>query len=808
MEDEILEKLIATLKIGLARVESSSAGGYQAINTTGKKPTYALGKYQFVPSIYWNQIKKYAKKEHGETFTNYQDFLNKPYIQEGFFEHYVKTNLYPAAKKLYDKYSDQGMSLDEIGAMVHFTGAGGTKKLFENGHYIPGDKQNKNLSTKRYLDVYKKGLAEGGAERVDNSVIVQEPKSRKEIWKNYNDEKDAIYYDKKLSDPVKQMKINELNRRQFMLGNFTIDKNGNPGGILNEEILKVNEKLKEDYEKELQSLRDLIQLTDDVDVLYYSTNKGQKISSFSTTAFNSDEAEKYNALAKKYPKLLRAKTNGNYEVNGKILVDQMKRNVKNLTGKDVDMDAVTRGKDLKIDVAAFSTAISKTFNAFGENNPYSGTLKVSDRVKNFLSQAKFDSDVHGMSLIRKDPEWNLDIQKKKVNIKKPHEDAVTIKEDAKNTLPEEDLTALNEFFSGTDQELQEQFEYRKEDFKNGFPLADIFTSGVGIATGLTEAAKKTPRRTEEVNDAFLNYTAELKKLSELGLTPQEEAYAKKNLSEAYHGSVDMLVKASNGNRNLVLGNLGALDARKNDSLLKLSMMDNEVRVQNLQKYGEAVKYINEFDARRDISNQEKDYREAFLSKEAGGQLAAKGFQSLMESIQYAKENGPGSANHMLKSFLLEKTTGIVPDMIDDGTGKKGTYSGLLKSREESQKAYDDRFGNKQDRDTWSNLSNDQRQVFSKFFKETNQNQETGKSFLNFLGENNVSQANFDYLPTTLKTGDYSTLFEDYVDKSNMNQNNFNFDQPQPKIPNGFDFNQGSDGDVNRYQQLIDNQNFI
>lgn len=786
MKDPILKRFIENLKKGLARVESKGTGGYRAINKNGKNPTNALGKYQFVPSHHWNNIKKFAKKKHNEVLKTYDDFLNKPYLQEDFFEDYATKNLYPQAKKLYNSNKEKGLTIDDVGAMIHYTGNGGTKKLLKDGHYTPGKAENKNVNTSKYLEVYRKGLKESGLKSITPNEILTD-KEKDKVWKNYQSNKDQIYYDKNLSDEVKNLKLNELNRKEYNKGNFD---------ILNEKINESNKILEENFNKDVADLKDLISLTDNINTFYAKGSKTPSSSHFSTTAETSKDAEKYNKISKKFPGLLEKDYNGFYNVDGEKLIKHVQFETKRVTGKEFDLSPAIDGENLKIEPSKVNNFFANAFNKIGADNLMSGTFKLSDKIKNSVDTTKFDPFVNGITLLKPDPSWQFDSNdggdnpsssnassSASVNAKgvsNPRNRVLRNKEvlgPSKEELETKQTRSFVEDMFNEDFEREDEFSYDKNKMKNSFPFAEIASSLAGVAYGLSEADKDTPRRDEEVSAAFLNYTAELKKISEQGLSPEEESYAKRNLAESYQGSIDLLVRASNGNRNSVLSNLGILDANKQHAILDLAVKDSDKKLRALNQYGEAVKYINQFDANRDIANNERDYNEALQSKQAGAELASNAIGKLLDDINHHKLNAPGSANHMLKSHYLYKTTGIVPDIKDDGSGtQKGTYSYLQRVNKESKEAYDNRFGNKEDKDKYSLLNDDQKNAFADTYKGSNYNNEIGKNVLDYLSNNEVSKENLnkDFLLNNFKNSqenknqDFSSLFQQEEIKKEKN----------------------------------------
>ena len=274
--------------------------------------------------------------------------------------------------------------------------------------------------------------------------------------------------------------------------------------------------------------------------------------------------------------------------------------------------------------------------------------------------------------------------------------------------------ASDDFFRNPDEVPQGVV---SNEFKDNFPWAQVLGNAAGAFTGIAMADKKIPMRDEQVSDAFRDYAAKIKKLSEIGLRPEEEAYAKRMITESYSGSIDQLVKASGGSRNLVLGNLGRVDAQKNKSLIELAVADASAKTDALHKYGEAMQYINEFDARRDIANNERKYKDVLMTKEAGAQLAQAGFAGVIDTLNEYRDNKPGSINHLRRSYFYREHFGYDPQLKDDGTGNtKYTFSWFKKQNENLAKKATE-FNEL--RDMYWDMDEDERKQMNEFMLKNN-----------------------------------------------------------------------------------------
>jgi len=152
---------------------SASEGNYKSFNKSGgEKATYALGKYQFLPSYHWADIKEFAKQNnnvdfgnHTPTsangsitgFTDWDMFLDSPQVQEDYMDHFIRTKLasgtgsYQGIKN-YEESRNTGealgkLDLAQILAASHFSGFRARPDINERGiNSVPTDSKGNPTS--------------------------------------------------------------------------------------------------------------------------------------------------------------------------------------------------------------------------------------------------------------------------------------------------------------------------------------------------------------------------------------------------------------------------------------------------------------------------------------------------------------------------------------------------------------------------------------------------------------------------------------------------------------------------------------
>ena len=226
------------------------------------------------------------------------------------------------------------------------------------------------------------------------------------------------------------------------------------------------------------------------------------------------------------------------------------------------------------------------------------------------------------------------------------------------------------------------FDYDKKNYKRDIPVEALGLGALGLM-GLNDTKEELPLRDEQVSQAVLQYTAQLKRLSEQGLKPEEEAKMKADLAGAYSSGISQITRASGGNRNLVLGNLPKLNNTRMDSIADMNLSDVAIKQQNFYKFGDAIEKTQAFNKERKVANHSIKLNEAKTKRAGGAALASQSFAAMLEEFQYQKENGPGSANHrQMKAFEI-MLTGVDSELEDPGDGSRpNTFSWQMKNYEE------------------------------------------------------------------------------------------------------------------------------
>jgi len=683
-KDPRYEQFVKEFKAGLVGAESG--GDYSAINQAAVKKygansnMVARGKYQMVPKYHWEDIKNIARKNKRPVPANYDDYLKDTVLQELHFDWYTENKVWPTVNRDSTKAVNAGLSLGAYGYYNHFDPSAAKKFITTGEHRKATDL---NPSGKKVISNFENSRNKSG---VQPYYGYSEADYERE-YNNYTSQIKNIDSNENYSEEIKGQLKGELYNKYRNQGYIQPNgPNGTPNGF-NMIIDKRNKAKQKEFEEAKKSLSDDLDILNKSEVLYVTKNGKVKIQSLNNSPMTVDDKKQLEKIIEKNPGLFKRGMNARNDIDLKY-VKNVEKKYETLTGKKLNLlnPDNTKGKDLDLDVSKFSVLGKKFGDMLGESSSYSGTPMLSKDFE--VGEVKKQSFIDYIpSTEEEETPAEVTPEEKAPVVDATNATAKEIEKAKRMSMEKKEVptTLASDDFFRNKEEVPQGVD--SQDFKDNFPWAEVLGNAAGAFAGLSMADKRIPMRDEQVSDAFRNYAAEIKKLSEIGLRPEEEAYAKRMITESYSGSIDQLVKASGGARNLVLGNLGRIDAQKGKSLMELAVADASAKTDALHKYGEAMQYINEFDARRDIANNERKYKEVLMTKEAGAQLAQVGFSGMMDSLNEYRDNKPGSVNHAYKSMMYRKIHGYDPQLKDDGTGNtKYTFSWMKKQNENISKA--------------------------------------------------------------------------------------------------------------------------
>ena len=184
--------------------------------------------------------------------------------------------------------------------------------------------------------------------------------------------------------------------------------------------------------------------------------------------------------------------------------------------------------------------------------------------------------------------------------------------------------------------------------------------GLGmLAKGLAEGDQVVVPEEERVDPMLLNHIQTVKRLSEIGMPAVEQAAMRESLDESFIMAKKAMADSVNMNRGQLLAGITGLSAERQRGALTIEAKKAQMRREALDKYGQLLGEVNKFKADQGNLAKSREFELDKMQADAAGEMAGAGLQTLIESINNAKEFGPGSLYDMRKSYMLHTLQGAI-----------------------------------------------------------------------------------------------------------------------------------------------------
>jgi hypothetical protein len=737
-----LKRLKELFKIRLQATESAN---YKAFNDNaddkGRK-TYAIGRYQYLPTLHGKSIIEMAKEFYGPDYKNkiskgalannkttkkedWQWFLNDPTFQEHVFDKKFDSFIIDDVIKIAntENLKIQFDSLDEIAQIVHYRGGAGAKDYYINGNTKV---ESNNMAFDSYKNKGKNAIIASGKTpySVSQTIPYQNKlKLAKEYKKqveeiNKNEDYDFDYKKALIEDlqnkytKNEKESINEVIQNRYSLEGFETSKERIDAYVAIKEFMRDNNMSYDDIQKKT----------------VWDTKVPQEIKDQWKNAWGRDMLAKNSKGV--YESYLRAvEKGGNVEWNDgkKVYLPSVNELAEDLYGLDENGKRYDIVKSFSFEPYNEKSNTKNLQKEYRDAKLANGNSEVSTYLQHLIvPEGQQESYVleNKKEIFKKEQDktknWlnnHYDQNRTLSLIENPQEEVVTPPDDKENDYKgngngngngnsngnsnnqnvqvsndkksDEDLkneSLLNDVnkwqnFYGNMETGEPGAAYDKNNFKKEIPFEAL--TGLAVAlNGKSKVDTKVPLHDEQIGIGFLNYIADLKKISDTGLPPEVEAASKQKLNEAYKLAQDNIVKASAGNRNLVLGNQAPLEAAKMQGLIELQLADYEAKDKAFSAYGEAMKYVSEFENNKEHQNTVLQQQMALQKRQEGQEEMNAGLAYITQVFKDYKDNAPGSFKHQLQSSYLQEIYRFDPNMKDNGNGDTpGTKSYHEKQRQ-------------------------------------------------------------------------------------------------------------------------------
>ena len=184
----------------------------------------------------------------------------------------------------------------------------------------------------------------------------------------------------------------------------------------------------------------------------------------------------------------------------------------------------------------------------------------------------------------------------------------------------------------------------------------------------------------QLDGAWKAYMAQMREMSASGLSAEERASAKQDLSTAYNLGVKNVMRAAGGSRAAFLANAGVLNANRVKGLLKLHATDAALQRENLQNYGKALTFQQQHGQRKGEIDQKMAYNEAKRKSDIHGTIGATLIGEALKTVSYGLEKRNNKKYMEAWQDSLESKQNVL-DLKEELGETKGQYENLMKNYE-------------------------------------------------------------------------------------------------------------------------------
>ena len=731
----------------------SNGGDYAAENKTSS----AVGKYQFLWNTWSPKIKSFAKKSGFGENIGKEDFKNLPELQEAFFEDYTKNTVYPEVVKI-SKNNKRNLDLDEIAQLYHMH-PDSTRKFVSGGKWkVPG----KNLSLKEYLSRGEKGLQKQNISPVKEGDVL-DPSKKQELVNDYFSKKKEIK-NGDYHEAAKKMKLQGLNQEYNNLG--LVEE-------INKTIETRNAQEQTAFKNDKAVFETFYELFEESNSNNNEVNrKASGGKSYINAVFKGDREKKVLELvAKENPDAVKIRKfkegeNEYYNLNFRLdpsdkTASYINENIKKYNGQDLfaqhgNIEPLFEKKLIHKPKDGVAFPAVKVLKNLGET----ATKKLSFDKKYEYPE---DEKIAYKDLVSKEKNYDTDEPIKETIAKKlVSADNKTAEEKVSEAAKVAEVSQkqnLQDFLSNEmPLDVPDGMNYDKSDFKQEIPFDAIGGALTGLI-GIDRQDEPVPLRDEQVSAGVMDYVAKMGELSNMGLPPEVEAEAKNKIASGYQLGLKNLTEASGGNRNLVLGNQASLDLSSMLAQGQIGIEDFYAKNQALKEYGQGAMYINEFNTNRDVANKQLQQELALRKHERAEGLIEAGFGTMIDSLRNQRENGPGSARHMLSSMIRQNAFGYDPEMKDNGLGDtKGTRSWYEQNVVQKVKGHNDNI--ESIRNNYDMFDDKQKNFMELVYGKTKDLSKLNKA-AEFAKSNTIGNTVYGNLGEAVQKDDYQGLYQKY-----------------------------------------------
>jgi len=140
----------------------------------------------------------------------------------------------------------------------------------------------------------------------------------------------------------------------------------------------------------------------------------------------------------------------------------------------------------------------------------------------------------------------------------------------------------------------------------------------------------------ELSDAFNAELYQQEQLSKRGFSPDQEAAARKQISDSYALGIENAVRGTAGDRAKLLAMSGVLDSQRQAALLDFAAKDDAAMQANKEQFNRTLMFKEKFDINNAQQMRNEKMQEINNQYSTNQQLAASAFKYAMDNVNNAK----------------------------------------------------------------------------------------------------------------------------------------------------------------------------
>ena len=140
----------------------------------------------------------------------------------------------------------------------------------------------------------------------------------------------------------------------------------------------------------------------------------------------------------------------------------------------------------------------------------------------------------------------------------------------------------------------------------------------------------------ELSDAFNAELYQQEQLSKRGFSPDQEAAARKQISDSYALGIENAVRGTAGDRAKLLAMSGVLDSQRQAALLDFAAKDDAAMQANKEQFNRTLMFKEKFDINNAQQMRNEKMQEINNRYSTNQQLAASAFKYAMDNVNNAK----------------------------------------------------------------------------------------------------------------------------------------------------------------------------